>query len=204
MTWDDVGDVLLVGGSSRMPMVREMLTRVTGKRPQMQDPDECVALGAALQAGILAGSEGIEAVEISHVLSHSLGVLTLKGDKMAIDHCIPALTPLPFAYTQDNYTTTEDDQTCVEISIFEGDSTDPDAYANGPIGVFELDSSPPRPKGHPQISVEFRCDENGRVTAFAKDLETGHINRTFVTLHSTRTDAQKEAELRILSEAIIS
>ena len=204
MTWDDVDEVLCVGGSSRMPMVREMLTRVTGKRPLLQDPDECIALGAAIQAGLLSGQEGLEPMKIGHVLSHSLGVLAIRDGAPVIDRLIPALTPLPCAKSQACYTTTDDFQTTVQVAVYEGESADPEAYANGPIGVFELDASPPRAKGVPRISVEFRCDENGRVTAFARDLETGVEGRAMISLVGARSSQEKLVEAQLLSLAVIS
>ena len=203
LKWSDIDEVLCVGGSSKMPMVREMLTRVTGKKPVMQDPDECVALGAAVQAGLLVGDSALQPIKINHVLSHSLGVATLRDGKTVIDQTIPALTPLPCVHLRDNYTTSVDNQTTLQISIFEGESEDPDAYANGPIGTFELDSSPPRPKGQPQISVEFRCDENGRIVAVARDADTGRESRTLISLSATRGAKESELESQMLAEAII-
>ena len=203
LKWSDIDEVLCVGGSSKMPMVREMLTRVTGKKPVMQDPDECVALGAAVQAGLLVGDSALQPIKINHVLSHSLGVATVRDGKTVIDQTIPALTPLPCVHLRDNYTTSVDNQTTLQISIFEGESEDPDAYANGPIGTFELDSSPPRPKGQPQISVEFRCDENGRIVAVARDADTGRESRTLISLSATRGAKESELESQMLAEAII-
>ena len=203
LTWSDIDEVLCVGGSSKMPMVREMLTRVTGKKPLMQDPDECVALGAAVQAGLLSNDTALQPIKVSHVLSHSLGVATMRDGKTVIDQTIPALTALPCIQLRNNYTTSIDNQTLVQISIFEGESNDPDAYANGPIGSFELDASPPRPKGQPQISVEFRCDENGRIVAVARDSDTGRESRTMISLNASRGAGEAEEESRMLAEAII-
>ena len=163
LSWSDIDQTLCVGGSSRMPMVREMLTRMSGKRPLLHDPDECVAKGAAVQASLLVGDDGLEEIRVTHVLAHSLGVAALQNGKPMIDHVIPALTPLPCSQTRDGYTTTLDGQRSVQIRIYEGESSDWEAYPNGPLGVFHLEVEPPRPKGQPQISVEFRCDENGRI-----------------------------------------
>jgi molecular chaperone DnaK len=204
LTWDDISEALCVGGSSRMPMVREMLTRLSGRRPLLHDPDECVAKGAALQAALLTQDETVEEVNVGHVLAHSLGVATVKNGRTVIDHIIPSLTPLPCSQVRDGYTTTLDDQRTVQVRIYEGESTDPDAYPNGPIGVFNLDVHPPRPKGQPKISVEFRCDENGRIMAIARDQDTGRESRTLISLAGERNDVEVEEEALLLSQAIIS
>jgi molecular chaperone DnaK len=202
--WGDIAETLCVGGSSRMPMVREMLTRVTGRKPLLHDPDECVAKGAALQAALLSEDDSIGAVQVGHVLAHSLGVATQRNNAMAIDHVIPALTPLPCSQVREGYTTTIDNQKTVQIRIYEGEARDPDAYSSGPIGVFNLDVSPPRPKGQPKISVEFRCDENGRIMALARDRDTGRESRTMISLVGERSDNEVEEEASMLSQAIIS
>lgn len=204
MTWNDISETLCVGGSSRMPMVRDMITRVTGRKPLLHDPDECVAKGAALQAALLSEDDSIGAVQVGHVLAHSLGVATQRNNAMAIDHVIPALTPLPCSQIREGYTTTIDNQKTVQIRIYEGEARDPDAYSTGPIGVFNLDVSPPRPKGQPKISVEFRCDENGRIMALARDRDTGRESRTMISLVGERSDNEVEEEASMLSQAIIS
>jgi molecular chaperone DnaK len=204
LSWGDISETLCVGGSSRMPMVRDMLTRLSGRRPLLHDPDECVAKGAALQAALLAGENTVSGVNIGHVLSHSLGVATLKEGQTVIEHVIPSLTALPCAQNRDGYTTTFDNQDVVQIRIYEGESTDPSAYSSGPIGVFNLDISPPRPKGQPKISVEFRCDENGRITALARDRDTGRESRSLISLTGARTNHEMENEALLISSAVIS
>ncbi len=202
--WSDIDQMLCVGGSSRMPMVREMLTRMSGKRPLLHDPDECVAKGAAVQAALLSGDDSIEPIHVTHVLAHSLGVAALKDGKPTVDHVIPALTPLPCSQTREGYTTTLDGQRSVQIRIYEGESPDWEAYPNGPLGVFNLEVDPPRPKGQPQISVEFRCDENGRITALARDVETGRESRTVISLAGERSRQETQHEEQLMSLAIIS
>jgi molecular chaperone DnaK len=204
LTWADISETICVGGSSRMPMVREMLTRVTGRRPLLHDPDECVAKGAAIQAAILTKDETVSDVRVGHVLSHSLGVAALKNGTALIDHVIPALTPLPCSAIREGYTTTQDSQTTVQVRVYEGESKDPEAYATGPIGIFNLDTSPPRPKGQPLISVEFRCDENGRVTALARDSDTGKESRSLISLVGERNTDEVENESWMMSQAVIS
>jgi molecular chaperone DnaK len=203
-TWDDISEALCVGGSSRMPMVREMLTRLSGRRPLLHDPDECVAKGAALQAALLTKDETVEEVNVGHVLAHSLGVATVKSGRTVIDHIIPSLTPLPCSQTRGGYTTTMDNQEKVQVRIYEGEATDPDAFPNGPIGIFNLDTTPPRPAGQPNISVEFRCDENGRIIAVARDSDTGRESRVLISLAGERNDNEVEEEAYLLSQAIIS
>jgi len=204
LVWDDINETLCVGGSSRMPMVRDMITRLAGRRPLLHDPDECVAKGAAIQAALLMKDESVEQVSVGHVLSHSLGVATSKNGHTVIEHVIPSLTPLPCSQVREGYTTTLDNQETVQVRIYEGESTDPEAYPNGPVGIFNLDVSPPRPKGQPKISVEFRCDENGRIMAIARDRDTGKESRTLISLAGERNDVEVEAEAALLSQAIIA
>jgi molecular chaperone DnaK len=111
---------------------------------------------------------------------------------------------LPCSQTRQGYTTTIDNQEKVQVRIYEGEATDPDAYPNGPIGVFNLDTTPPRPAGQPNISVEFRCDENGRIIAVARDADTGRESRVLISLNGERNDTEVEEEAFLLSQAIIS
>lgn len=204
LSWDQIDDVLLVGGSSRMPMVSDMLYRVSNKKPLLHDPDECVAKGAALQAALLSKNENVPQVSVGHVLSHSLGVAVMRGGQPIIDHVVPSLTRLPVTQSRDGYTTTVDNQTTVQIRVYEGESTDPQSYGKGPIGVFDLDTSPPRPKGQPKITVQFRCDENGRISAIARDRDTGRESRTVISLQSSRSGDETSDEAKMLAEAVVS
>ena len=209
LAWSDIDEILCVGGSSRMPMVSKMLTRLSGRAPLLHDPDECVAKGAALQAALILNDSHVRATHISHVLPHSLGVAAKRANgngesTLRIEHVIPALTPLPCARVRNEFTTTLDDQIAVEVHIYEGESGDPDAYPEGPIGTFHLDVSPPRPKGQPKIRVEFRCDENGGVVALARDEDTGRESRAFISLGSSRSNAEMQRESQWLAEAIVA
>lgn len=204
LEWTDIAQILCVGGSSRMPMVREMLTRLTGKKSYLHDPDECVAKGAAIQAALLANDENLEPMEIGHVLPHSIGVAALMGEGMKIDHIIPALTPLPCVQMREGYTTTIDAQPSVQVCVYEGESTDYEAHPNGPVGIVTLNTNPPRPAGQPDITVEFRCDENGRITALARDLDTGEESRTIIALSGGRTEEEAQEEFSLMAEAIVS
>jgi molecular chaperone DnaK len=204
LTWDDMDEVLCVGGSSRMPMVREMVMNLTGRQPLLHDPDECVAKGAALQAALILQDDAVTSVAVNHVLPHSLGVATIREDQTVIERIVPGLTPLPCHNAREEFTTTMDNQTTVQVHIYEGEARDPSAYPSGPIGVFYLDTTPPRPKGQPKIRVEFRCDENGRIMALARDQDTGKESRAFVTLGSGRTNEEMLEEQNWLSEAVIA
>jgi molecular chaperone DnaK (HSP70) len=185
-------------------MVGEMLQRVSGKKPLLHDPDECVAKGAALQAALLSKNENVPQVSVGHVLSHSLGVAVMRGGQPIIDHVVPSLTRLPVTQSRDGYTTTVDSQTTVQIRVYEGESTDPQSYGKGPIGVFELDTSPARAKGQPKITVQFRCDENGRISAFARDRDTVRESRTVISLQSSRSGDETSEEAKMQAEAIVS
>lgn len=205
LNWDDIDDILCVGGSSKMPMVRELLTRMAGRAPHLHDPDECIAKGAALQAAIIL-QEGsyLKNIKVNHVLPHTLGIATLRGENAVIEPIVPALTPLPCNHAREEFTTTLDGQLSVSVLVFEGESRDPNAYPQGPIGRFQLDTSPPRPKGVPKIRVEFKCDENARIIAVARDQDTGKESRAYISLGSSRTDLEMLAEATYLSEAIVA
>ena len=204
LEWSDIAEILCVGGSSRMPMVREMLADMSGKTPLLHDPDECVAKGAALQAAMLCQHDTLGAMQINHVLPHTLGVATMHQNQAVVEAVVPALTPLPCANAREEFTTTMDNQTQVSVQVYEGEEADPKSYPAGPIGVFHLDTTPPRPRGVPKIRVEFRCDENGRIVAVARDQETGKESRAFIHLGSSRTDAETRAEAHWLSQAVVS
>ena len=204
LEWEDIDEVLCVGGSSRMPMVVKMLESLSGKKPLLHDPDECVAKGAALQAALLTSEGALPEVSIGHVLSHSLGVAVMSGGKPTIDHIVPSLTRLPTLQRREGYTTTTDGQAVVQIRIYEGESVDPNSYGKGPIGVFNLDTTPARPKGQPKLAVEFRCDENGRISAHAKDYDTGKENYLNIALAGQRDDIEVSGEAQLMSEAMVS
>lgn len=206
LEWDSIDEVLCVGGSSRMPMVSGMLSRLSGKKPLLHDPDECVAKGAALQAALLLQEydSTLPQVSVGHVLSHSLGVAVMSNGRPTIDHIVPSLTRLPTMQRREGYTTTTDNQTVVQIRIYEGESNDPASYGKGPIGVFNLDTTPPRPKGQPKLAVEFRCDENGRITALAKDSDTGKENYLTIAMAGQRSEIEVSGESQLMSEASVS
>jgi molecular chaperone DnaK (HSP70) len=202
--WDDIRHILCVGGSSRMPMVRHALHRMANRTPLLHDPDECVAKGAAIQAALIMNEECMPRTRVNHVLPRPLGVAALRNGRPIVDHIVPPLTPLPCAQVRHGYTTSVDFQSCVQVPIYEGESTDLESYANGPIGAIRLDIQPPRRKGQPNISVEFRCDENGLIMAVARDLDSGRESRTTIALHASLGDARLRDEASLMARAVIS
>jgi molecular chaperone DnaK (HSP70) len=205
LRWDEIDNILCVGGSSRMPMVRNLITKMAGRQPLLHDPDECVAKGAALQAAMLANqSQVADDLKVSHVLAHSLGVATTKNGRTVIERIVPSLTPLPCMQVRDGYTTTMDNQSSTQVMIFEGESDDPNSYPTGPISTFTLDTTPQRPAGQANIRVEFRCDENGRIIVLARDQDTGKESRVLIALGNARSDEEMQNEATLLSEALVS
>ncbi len=206
LKWDDIEEILCVGGSSQMPMVRAMLIRMTGRDPLLYEPDECIAKGAALQASLLCQGkiEGVpHDVQVIHALPHALGVATVEKGRTRVESIVPALSPLPVQRERRGFTTIMDAQDAVQVRIYEGDSDQIDSYKN-PVGVFDLKVNPPRPKGRARIDVEFRCDENGRVVVVARDRDTGRENRTILSLNGAKTNEEAAREQELMSEAVVS
>ncbi|MCL6615254.1 MAG: molecular chaperone DnaK, partial [Firmicutes bacterium] len=186
----DIDKVILVGGATRMPAVQEMVRRLLGKEPfKGVNPDEVVAIGAAIQAGVLAGE--VKDIVLLDVTPLSLGVETLGG---VFDRIIERNTTIP-TEKKKIYSTAADNQTSVEIHVLQGER--PMAADNITLGRFHLDGIPPAPRGVPQIEVTFSIDANGIVHVSAKDLGTGKEQK--VTITSTRL---KEDEIqRMMKEA---
>ena len=206
LTWSEVDDVLCVGGSSQMPMVQEMMQRVAGRKPHLYEPGECVAKGAAIQAAVLSKKavDGIgENTRIIHVLPHALGVAVVKNGETRVEQIIPALSPLPIRRERHGFSTEIEAQTATQVRVYEGDSTRIEDYVQ-PVGVFNLDLTPPRPLGRPRINVEFRCDENGRVIVMARDQDTGREGRTILSVMGERTNEEAEVERKLLGKAVVS
>lgn len=203
---DDIRHILCVGGSSRVPLVRDMLERLFGRRPLLHDPDECVAKGAAIQAAILAKEAplALQETRVSHVLPRSLGVAAMRDGKTIVDHVLPGMTPLPCAQVRHGYTTSVDFQSSVQVPIYEGDSTDVAAYGAGPIGSLRLEIDPPRRRGQPNISVRFQCDANGLIIAEARDLDTGRESRTTLVMGGAGQTLQYADEMVLLSQMIVA
>lgn len=186
LTPDDIDKVILVGGSTRIPAVQEAVRKATGKEPYKGiNPDECVAIGAAIQAAVLAGE--VKDVLLLDVTPLSLGIETLGG---VFTKIIERNTTIPTRKSQ-IFTTAADGQTSVEIHVLQGER--PMAADNKTLGRFILDGIPPAPRGVPQIEVTFDIDANGIVHVSAKDLGTGKEQKITITAttHLSEEEIQK-------------
>jgi molecular chaperone DnaK len=181
----DVDQVILVGGSTRIPAIQEQVEKITGKEPNRGiNPDEVVAVGAAIQAGVLAGE--VKDVLLLDVTPLSLGIET-KGGVMT--KLIERNTTIPTRKSE-VFTTADDNQGSVEIKVYQGER-EMAAY-NKLIGNFQLVGIPPAPRGVPQIEVTFDIDANGIVNVGAKDLGTGKEQRITITASSGLSEAEIE------------
>ena len=170
----EVDEVILVGGSTRMPAVQELVKQLTGKAPNMSvNPDEVVAMGAAVQGGVLAGD--VQGILLLDVTPLSLGVETMGG---VMTKMIERNTTIPTRKTE-IYSTAADNQTSVEIHVLQGEREM--AAGNKTLGRFTLDGIAPAPRGIPQIEVTFDIDANGIVNVSAKDLGTGKEQKITIT-----------------------
>ncbi len=191
LTESQIHEVILVGGSTRMPVIQELVKRLTGKEPHRGvNPDEVVAIGAAIQGGVLAGE--VKDVILLDVTPLSLGIETLGG---VFNKLIERNTTIPTRKSQ-VYTTAADNQTSVEIHVLQGER--PMAQDNRTLARFSLADIPPAPRGIPQIEVTFDIDANGIVNVSAKDLGTGKEQRITVT---ASTQLSKEEVERMVKEA---
>ena len=173
--------VVLVGGSTRMPMVQEKVRRLTGQEPNRSvNPDEVVALGAALQAGVLGGE--VQDVLLLDVTPLSLGLETLGGVMTTL---IPRNTTIPTRKAE-VFSTAEDGQMAVDVHVLQGER--PMAGDNSTLGVFRLEGLPPAPRGVPQIEVTFDIDANGILNVSAKDRATGRSQAITITASTNLTD----------------
>ena len=177
----DVNEVILVGGSTRMPAVQELVKNMTGKQPNMSvNPDEVVAMGAAVQGGVLAGD--VEGILLLDVTSLSLGVETMGG---VMTKMIDRNTTIPTRKTE-IYSTAADNQTSVEIHVLQGERQM--AQDNKTLGKFQLTGIPAARRGVPQIEVTFDIDANGIVNVSAKDLGTGKQQQITISGSTALTD----------------
>lgn len=191
LTPDQIDKVILVGGSTRIPAVQEAIKKLIGKEPYKGvNPDEVVALGAAVQAGVLTGD--VKDVVLLDVTPLSLGIETLGG---VFTKLIERNTTIPTSKSQ-IFSTAADNQTSVEIHVLQGER--PMAADNKTLGRFILSDIPPAPRGIPQIEVKFDIDANGIVNVSAKDLGTGKEQRITITSSSGLSDEEIE---RMIKEA---
>jgi molecular chaperone DnaK len=179
----DIDKVILVGGSIRIPAVQEMVKRVIGKEPfKGVNPDEVVAIGAAIQAGVLVGE--VKDIVLLDVTPLSLGLETLGG---VFTRIIDRNTTIPTSKSQ-IFSTAADNQTAVDIHVLQGER--PMAADNVTLGQFRLDGIPPAPRGIPQIEVTFDIDANGIVHVSAKDKGTGKEQKVTITSSSGLSEEQ--------------
>jgi len=192
LTYAEVDKILLVGGATRMPMVQRKIKELLGKEPTKGiNPDECVAVGAAIQAAILSGEH--KDIVLVDVTPLSLGVETLGG---VFTKIIERNTAIPVSKSQ-IFTTAVDNQTRVEIHVLQGER--PMAADNVSLGRFFLDGIPPAPRGVPQIEVTFNIDVNGILNVTAKDLATGKAQQ--ITIQSSRLSEEEIERMRREAEA---
>ncbi len=206
LTEKDIDEVVLVGGSTRMPVIQQLVTKLAGKDPhQGVNPDEVVAVGAAIQAGVLMGD--VKDVVLLDVTPLSLGIETLGGVNNVL---IQRNTTIPTAKSE-VYSTAEDNQTAVDIHVTQGER--PMSRDNMTLARFRLEGIPPAPRGMPQIEVTFDIDANGIINVHAKDLGTGREQSVKVTASTNLTsadidrmvreaeqNAQQDAEARTVAE----
>lgn len=195
LTASELGQVLLVGGSTRIPAVQDKVKQLTGKEPSKSlNPDECVALGAAIQGGKLAGDAGAGDILLLDVTPLSLSIETMGG---VATRLIERNTTIPTKKSQ-IFSTAADNQTAVDINVVQGERQF--AKDNKSLGQFRLDGIPPARRGVPQIEVTFDIDANGIVNVSAKDLGTGKEQKITITAGSNMSDEDIEKAVREASE----
>lgn len=189
VTNNDISKVILVGGSTRIPAVQEAVKKVTGKEPfKGINPDECVAIGAAIQAGVLTGE--VNDVLLLDVTPLSLSIETLGGVATKL---IERNTTIPTKKSQ-IFSTAADNQTAVDIHVMQGEREM--AADNTTLGRFQLTGIPPAPRGVPQIEVTFDIDANGIVNVHAKDMGTGKEQSITITSSTKLSDDEIQAKVK--------
>ena len=195
ITASELGQVLLVGGSTRIPAVQEEVKRLTGKEPSKSlNPDECVALGASVQGGKLAGDAGAGDILLLDVTPLSLSIETMGG---VATRLIERNTTIPTKKSQ-IFSTAEDNQSAVDINVVQGERQF--AKDNKSLGRFRLDGIAPARRGVPQIEVTFDIDANGIVNVSAKDLGTGKEQHITITAGSNMSDEDIDKAVKEAAE----
>ncbi len=191
----EIGKVLLVGGSTRVPAVQEKVKQLTGKEPSKNlNPDECVAIGASIQGGKLAGDAGAGDILLLDVTPLSLSIETMGG---VATRLIERNTTIPTKHSQ-VFSTAADNQTAVDINVLQGERQF--AKDNKSLGQFRLDGIPPARRGVPQIEVTFDIDANGIVNVSAKDLGTGKEQHITITAGSNMSEADIDKAVKEAAE----
>ncbi len=195
LTAADLGQVLLVGGSTRIPAVQDKVRQLTGKEPSKAlNPDECVALGASIQGGKLSGEAGAGDILLLDVTPLSLSIETMGGIATRL---IERNTTIPTKKSQ-IFSTAADNQTAVDINVLQGERQF--AKDNKSLGQFRLDGIPPARRGVPQIEVTFDIDANGIVNVSAKDLGTGKEQHITITAGSNMSESEIDKAVKEAAE----
>ena len=195
LTIDEINKVLLVGGSTRIPAVQDKVKQLTGKEPNKSlNPDECVALGASIQGGKLAGDAGAGEILLLDVTPLSLSIETMGGIATRL---IERNTTIPTKKSQ-IFSTAADNQSAVDINVLQGERQF--AKDNKSLGQFRLDGIPPAMRGVPQIEVTFDIDANGIVNVSAKDLGTGKEQHITITSGSNMSDEDIDKAIKEAAE----
>ena len=195
LTAAQIDKVLLVGGSTRIPAVQEKVRQLTGKEPNKSlNPDECVAIGASIQGGKLAGDKGAGEILLLDVTPLSLSIETMGGIATRL---IERNTTIPTKHSQ-VFSTAADNQTAVDINVLQGERQF--AKDNKSLGQFRLDGIPPARRGVPQIEVTFDIDANGIVNVSAKDLGTGKEQHITITAGSNMSEADIDKAVKEAAE----
>lgn len=187
----DIDEVVMVGGMTRMPLVLRKVEEYFGKKPnQSVNPDEVVAVGAALQGAVLAGDSSVEDITLLDVTPLSLGIEVNAGEMHVL---IPRNTTIPTEKTEENFTTAVDNQPAIDVKVLQGER--PMARDNKILGTFRLDGLPPATRGTPRFGITFKIDANGILNVKAKDLGTGKEQQ--ITITASTNMEQEEIDRRV-------